>query len=232
MKLYPLDPSNRLATNIAGNSKRIKMNVLIEYVKPRDLDTLVVIGDGTPDDIVFSIIAFHSEADKIVGIFKPKIRGFGVIDLIPTYLKENIHKILVLLDQDDYTLSTFHEKLQKSLQKVATSELKIIDEDCGKRLRVYSGKYGSKEFELILDINGLDEIPTDQHTIEDHLLKAAKMLSIDVDNFENSKKAWQSITPERQLKIFKDLKTKRKLVGTIFPQQVKGCEYIKAKSVH
>jgi len=54
MKLYPLDPSNRLATNIAGNSKRIKMNVLIEYVKPRDLDTLVVIGDGTPDDIVFS----------------------------------------------------------------------------------------------------------------------------------------------------------------------------------
>ena len=229
MKLYTLDSSNRLATNIARISKRIKMNVLT--FEPPSLDTLVVIGDGTPDDIVFSIIAFHSEADKIVGIVKPQgIRGFGVIDLIPTYLKGNIHKILVLLDQDDYTLSTFYEKLQKSLQKVVTSELKIIDEDCEKRVRVYNGKYGGKEFELILVINGLDEILTDQHTIEDHLLKAAEMLSIDVGNFENSKKAWQSVTIERQLKIFKDLKTKGKRLERIFPQQVKGCESLKSKS--
>ncbi len=228
MKLYTLDPSNRLATNIARISKRIKMNVLT--FEPPGLDTLVVIGDGTPDDIAFSIIAFHSEADKIVGIVKPEIRGFGVIDLIPRYLEGNIRKILVLLDQDDYTLSTFYEKLQKSLQKVVTSELEIIDEDCEKRVRVYNGKYGGKEFELILVINGLDEILTDQHTIEDHLLKAVEMLSIDVGNFENSQKAWQSITPERQLKIFKDLKTKGKLVGTIFPQQVKGCDYLKSKS--
>ena len=225
MKLYTLYPSNRLATNIARISKDIKMNVLTKF-EPRGLDNLVVIGDGTPDDIVFSIIAFHSEADKIVGIVKPKIRGFGVIDLIPKYLKINIRKILVLLDQDDYTLSEILEKLQKRLQKVATSEIKIIDEDCGKRLRVYNGKYGGKEFELILVINGLNEIQTDKHTIEDHLLKAAEMLSIDVENFENSKKAWQSITPELQLKIFNDLKTKGKLMGRIFPQQVKGCEYL------
>jgi len=230
MKLYTSDSSNRLATNIARISKRIKMNVLTKFGPP-GLDTLVVIGDGTPDDIVFSIIAFHSEADKIVGIVKPEIRGFGVIDLIPRYLEGNIRKILVLLDQDDYILSEFYEKLQKRLQKVATSELEINDEDCEKRLRVYNGKYGGKEFELILVINGLDEIRTDQHTIEDHLLKAAEILSIDVGNFENSKKAWQAI-PERQLKIFKELKTKGKLVGTIFQQQVKGCEYLKAKSVY
>ncbi len=226
MKLYPLDPSNRLATNIAGISKKIKINVLIENVNFRDLDTLVVIGDGTPDDIAFSIIAFHSEADKIVGIVKPEIRGFGVIDLIPTYLKANIHKILVLLDQDDYSLSTFHEKSQKSLQKVATSELEIIEGKTEKRLRVYNSKYGGKEFELILVINGLDEITTDKHTIEDHLLKAAEMLSIDVENFKNTKKDWQSITIERQLKIFNDLRTKGKMMGSIFPQQVKGCEYL------
>jgi len=200
------------------------MNVLT--FEPRGLDTLVVIGDGTPDDIAFSIIAFHSEVDKIVGIVKPGSRGFGVIDLIPRYLKRNIRKILVLLDQDDYTLSTFHGKLQKSLKKVVTSEIKIIDEDSEKRVRVYNGKYGGKEFKLILVINGLDEIRTDQHTIEDHLLKAAEMLSIDVENFKNSKKAWQSITPELQLKIFNDLKTKGKRLGSIFPQQVKGCEYL------
>ncbi|KAF5432202.1 hypothetical protein C5S39_04165 [Candidatus Methanophagaceae archaeon] len=209
------------------------MNVLIEYVKPRDFDTLVVIGDGTPDDIAVSIIAFHSEADKIVGIVKPPgITGLGVIDLIPRYLKGNIHKILVLLDQEDNILSEIHEILQKRLQKVATRELEIIEEKTEKRLRVYNGKYGGKEFELILVINGLDEIRTDQHTIEDHLLKAAEMFSIDVGDFEKSKKAWQAIIPERQLKIFKELKAKRKLVGTIFPQQVEGCEYLKSKSVY
>ncbi len=53
MKLYKLDPSNRLATNIARISKKIKMNVLTKY-EPPGLDALVVIGDGTPDDIVFS----------------------------------------------------------------------------------------------------------------------------------------------------------------------------------
>jgi len=225
MKLYPLYPSNRLATNIARISKKIKMNVLTKF-EPRGLDTLVVIGDGTPDDIVFSIIAFHLNCDEIAGIVKEK-RGFAVIDWIPTYLKGNIRKILVLLDQDDYTLSTFHEKIQKSLQKVVTSELEIIDEDCEKRLRVYNGKYGGKEFELILVINGLDEILTDQHTIEDHLLKAAEILSIDVGNFGNSKKAWHSVTIERQLKIFEELKTKGKRLESIFPQQVKGCEYLK-----
>jgi|LGVE01.1.fsa_nt_gb hypothetical protein len=231
MKLYTLDPSNRLATNIARISNDIRMNVLTKFGPP-GLDTLVVIGDGTPDDIAVSIIAFHSEADKIVGIVKPEIRGLGVIDLIPRYMEGNIRKILVLLDQDDYILSTFHEKLQKRLQKVATSELEIIEGKAEKRLRVYNGKYGGKEFELILVINGLDEIRTDQHTIEDHLLKAAEILSLDVGDFENSKKAWQSIISERQLKIFKELKAKRKLVRTIFPQQVKGCEYIKAKSVY
>ncbi len=225
MKLYPLDPSNRLATNIARISKDIKINVLTKF-EPPGLDTLVVIGDGTPDDIVFSIIAFHSEADKIVGIVKPGITGFGVIYLIPRYLKRNIRKILVLLDQDDYSLSTFYEKTKQRLKKVATSKLEIIEEKSEKRLRVYNGKYGGKEFKLILVINGLDEILTDKHTIEDHLLKAAEMLSIDVENFKNTKKAWQSVTIERQLKIFNDLKTKGKMMGSIFPQQVKGCEYL------
>ncbi|NQE45737.1 hypothetical protein C5S31_06935 [ANME-1 cluster archaeon GoMg2] len=215
MKLYTLDPSSRLATNIARISKRIKMNVLT--FEPRSLDTLVVIGDGTPDDIAFSIIAFHSEVDKIVGIVKPGIRGFGVIDLIPRYLKRNIRKILVLLDQDDYTLSTFHGKLQKSLKKVVTSEIKIIDEDSEKRVRVYNGKYGGKEFELILVINGLDEIRTDQHTIEDHLLKAAEMLSIDVENFKNTKKSLAIHHSRATVKNIQRFKDKRKTVGKHIP---------------
>ena len=91
MKLYPLEPSSRLATNIEGISKKTGMDVLIKGVNIADLDCLVVIGDGTPDDIAFSIIAFHLNGDKIAGIVKPeKETRYACINLtpplIPVYL--------------------------------------------------------------------------------------------------------------------------------------------------
>jgi hypothetical protein len=79
MKLYPLEPSSRLATNIVRISKRIMMNVLIKGVDTSDSDCLVVIGDRTPDDIAFSIIAFHLNGDKIAGIVKPKTEKKGYL---------------------------------------------------------------------------------------------------------------------------------------------------------
>ncbi len=135
------------------------------------------------------------------------------------------------MDQEDDTLSTIYEGIQKSLKKLAKCEPKIIDDgdESEKRLKVYKGKSGSKEFELILVINGLDEIHTDKHSIEDHLLKAAEMLSIDVGDFENSKEVWNSINHDRQLKIFNELKEKRKMVESVFPQQIQGCNYLTEK---
>jgi len=229
MKLYTLEPGGKLAAKISGISKRIKMNVLIKGVDTTDSDTLVVIGNGTPDDIAFSIIAFHIKVDKIAGIVKPKTeRRYGFINLIPTYLKGKVRKILVLMDQEDDTLSTIYERIHEGVKKLATDEIKVIDEESEKRLKVYDCKYGGKEFELIMVINGLDEIHTDKHSIEDHLLKAAEILSIDVGDFDNSKAAWKSINHDRQLKIFKGLKEKRKIVESVFPQQIKGCEYLKS----
>jgi len=229
MKLYTLDLNSRLATNITKISRVLKMDVLVKGVDISDLDTIVVIGDGTPDDIAFSLIAYHLNGDKIVGIVKPPGRtGLGVSDLIPTYLKGKVRKIMVLMDQEDEPLNTICERIQNSLKKLAKCELKIIDEEgeSEKRQKVYKCKYGSKEFELIFVINGLDEILTDKHTIEDHLLKAAEILSIDVGDFDNSKEAWKSIE-HHHVEIFKGLKEKRNIVGSVFPQQIKGCEYLK-----
>ena len=79
-------------------------------------------------------------------------------------------------------------------------------------MRIYTGKYGGKDFVLILVINGLDDIRTGKHNIEDHLLKAAdEMLSIDIGDFENSKAAWKSINHNRQLEIFNALKNNREI---------------------
>ena len=227
MKLYPLEPSSRLATNIARISKKTRMDVLIKGVNIADLDCLVVIGDGTPDDIAFSIIAFHLNGDKIAGIVKPEMeRRYACINLIPTYLKGNIRKILILMDEEDDPLDTIYEKIQRGVEELATGKVKVIDEETEERVRIYTGKYGSKDFVLILVINGLGDIRTDKHSIEDHLLKAAKMLSIDIGDFENSKAAWKSINHNRQLEIFNALKNNREMVKRVFPQQVQGCGYL------
>jgi hypothetical protein len=203
------------------------MDVLVKEVATQDLDTLVVIGDGTPDDIAFSIIAFHLNGDKIAWIVKPKEeKRVDCVGLIPAYLKGNIRKIIFLMDQEDDKLNTIYERIHEGVKKLATGKIKVIDEESEKRLKVYECKYGSKEFELILVINGLDEIHTDKHSIEDHLLKAAKMLSIDAGDFGNSKAAWKSITHDRQSKIYKELKAHRKLVESVFPQHVQGCNYL------
>jgi len=165
MKLYPLEPSSRLATNIARISKKTRMDVLIKGVNIADLDCLVVIGDGTPDDIAFSIIAFYLNGDKIAGIVKPKMeKRYACIDLIPTYLKGNIRKILILMDEEDDPLDTIYERIQRGVEKLATGEVEVIDEETEERVRIYTGKYGGRDFVLILVINGLDDIRTDKHS--------------------------------------------------------------------
>ena len=216
MKLYPLEPSSRLATNIARISKKTRMDVLIKGVNMADLDCLVVIGDGTPDDIAFSIIAFHlnGNGDKIAGIVKPEMeKRYACIDLIPTYLKGNIRKILILIDEEDDPLDTIYERIQRGVEELATGEVKVIDEETEERVRIYTGKYDSKDFVLILVINGLDDIRTGKHSVEDHLLKAAdEMLSVDIGDFENSKAAWKSINHNLQLEIFNALEPLQQIV--------------------
>jgi hypothetical protein len=128
MKLYTLEPSSKLAAKISGVSKRIKMNVLIKGVGTMYSDTLVVIGNGTPDDIAFSIIAFHLNGDKIAEIVKPKTeRRYGFINLIPLYLRGNIRKIMVLMDQEDDSLNIIYERIQRGMEKLVTGTIKVID---------------------------------------------------------------------------------------------------------
>ena len=228
MKLYPLEPSSSLATNIARISKKIKMNVLVKVWGITDSDSLVVIGNGTPDDIAFSIVAFHSNVDQIAGIVKPKEDGrrCSFINKIPLYLSDNTRKILILMDQEDDVLDTIYERIKSDVERLATGKIEVIAEKTNERVMIYKGNYGSKKFKLILVINGLEDTHTDKHSIEDHLLKAAEKVSIQVGDFKNSKAAWWSINNKQQEEIFRKLKEHRKLVESVFPQQVLGCQYL------
>ena len=50
MKLYPFGPTDKLAINIARISRKLKLNVI--DTEAGRLDGLIIVADGTPDDIV------------------------------------------------------------------------------------------------------------------------------------------------------------------------------------
>lgn len=206
MKLYPLDPSSRLAINIRKISK--KLGIKVVATKVEDLDRMVVITDGTPDDMVFAIISHHLNEDKTVRIAKPDaITRLDALDLIRTYLNLKINKIMFLIDQETDSLDQIFEKVKEKFWGIS-----IDNEKEGHRFRIYECRHAGKLFKVIIVINGLDDIPTERHAIEDHLIKIAK---IEVKG--SSKTTWWNLNQDK-----KDEKT----VKQIFPQQIEGCKYL------
>jgi len=216
MKLYPLDPSSRLAINIRKISKKLGIKVVV--TKEENLDRMVVITDGTPDDMVFAIISHHLNGDKTIRIVKPSVTRLDALDLIKTYLKLKINKIMFLIDQETDPLGQIFEKVKERLSDMGIS---IDNEKEGHRFRIYECRHAGKLFKVIIVINGLDDIPTERHAIEDHLIKIAK---IEVKG--SSKTTWWNLNQDKRDEVFKILKKDEKAVKQIFPQQIEGCKYL------
>lgn len=228
MKLYPLRFGSRLESNIKKLSRKLSMEVLV--TKASTLNKLIIIANGMPDDLALSVISFHLNGEEIVGVVKPEGRtGLGAFEFISSYLKENpnITKMMVLLDQEDLKLKDIFKQAQDRIEK---QHIQISNVEGKKRLKVYKCIFANKEFELIMSINGLTEMPVEKHSIEDHLLKAAMSLEIIKveEELKDSKRSWNSLEESQRDEIFRKLKESSKLTKEIFPQQVRGCEYLRS----
>jgi hypothetical protein len=96
------------------------------------------------------------------------------------------------------------------------------------RLRAYRCNFGGREFELVLIVNGLDEVPVKVHQIEDHLIRAANDfgLNVDITKINDSKVEWSKIDKRRRNDVFRKLVDDRKLAFGLFPQHVRGLGYL------
>ncbi|MCP8309241.1 MAG: hypothetical protein H3Z53_01710 [archaeon] len=217
MKLYPLNPNSGLATNIRKISK--KLGIKVVATKVEDLDRMVVITNGTPDDMVFAIISHHLNGDKTVRIVKPNgITRLVALDLLKkTYLKLKINKIMFLIDQETDPPDQIFEKVKEKLSSMGIS---IDSERDGHRFRIYECRLAGNKFKVIIVVNGLDDIPIKKHTIEDHLIKIAEIKAL-----EDTKKTWLKLDQNKRDEIFKMVKDV-KTVKYIFPQQIEGCKYL------
>ncbi|HIE23453.1 MAG TPA: hypothetical protein EYP68_04405 [Candidatus Korarchaeota archaeon] len=219
MMLYPLDLESRIATNIARISTRLRIEVMALEVER--IEGVVIIANGTPDDIAFSIISHHSDGEITVGIAKPRERtGIGVIDVLPSYAKAG--RIMVLMDQEDRNIQDIFSEARKKLINAGFRVIKEVEEEM---LKIYHCQFAGRSVVVVLVVNGLDEIQTEKHTVEDHLLRASEVFGIEIGNFENSKDAWRRMRNYHE-EIFVKLKKSRE-IEEIFPQQFRGCEYLK-----
>ena len=224
MKLYPLSPTSGTAINIQKFSKKLGIDVITQS---GNFNTIVIIGNGTPDDIVFAIICHHLNGTKVVAIDKPaKKTGVAVLDFLQSYLDSaKIKKLVVLVDQEDKKLNDIFRDAERRPRKlnVKIEEKEEMKEES--RLKIYTCKLGNKRFELILIINGCDDIKTETHSIEDHLLKVVIEEGLDYNtDYKNSKDFWNSLNETQQLEILRKIKDSKKIFEAVFRQQIKGCK--------
>lgn len=216
MRLYFLDPTSRTLINVArlrrcGYDVRRIIAQSVEI-----LNALVVIGNGSPDDKVLGALSYHLDGGTIVGVVKPRGRtGLSVLDQLKTYVSRRIKKIMVLIDRDD---SLLEQLFGNALDRIRGIGINVSHIEEVNNLRVYQCTLGSRQFEVVIVANGLEEVGTTMHTIEDHLTTAAG-----IQVAENSKQSWNSLGRNRKEEVFRRLKEQgNNVIEKLFPQQVCG----------
>lgn len=218
MKLFFLDPTSRLATNIHRlKNCGFNANSIIAQDARQGRQAIIVLGDGSPEDKVLGVISYHLNGNSVIGIAKPIETHLAVLDQLKTYVEEsNAERILIVIDQDNWTLDDIFSAAERRIHGIGIDTLpQEINEP---KVRQYQCTLGYRSFGVIIVVSGLDDFNTTQHMIEDHLLRLAGF-----DEAENPKQSWrEQLDEDERENIFK-LFLDKDVVEVTFPQHVSGC---------
>jgi len=224
MRLFPLEPTSRTAANL----RRLERDLGLRIMGEDDVDKIVIIGNGTPDDIVIALLGHARNGKNVLGILKPTYKGTAAVRAVKGIIRTfpKVSKFLLLLDQESDSLESIEERLDREIRESALTV--ISKEKRETRLIRYSCKLASSSFSLIVAINGLDASPYSKRTIEDHLLEAAKRLleSNEVERLtqgsSDPKDAWNRLH-RIQSKVYKYIVNMPvEELEQLFPQQMRG----------
>jgi hypothetical protein len=217
---------------------RIKLDSYARKLRPpatnivpiHSISRLIVIGDGTPDDYVAFIICHYLNGDITIGTIKPPSkRGKSTFTLLRDniYYFKQLSKVLFLLDEETDRCEDIIENFELQCRKQKIDIIQRQNYENG-HLYVAQCTCGDRNLDIIVVINGLDDINSDAHTIEDHLIKTASELGMKQlpDRTFNSKDIWNSLSQKEQEDIFSKL-IKSTNADKIFPQQIKGFKLLK-----
>ncbi len=230
MKLYPLSYEYR--SKVMGKIRRVNKGITKEiFVNDIDatIDSLIILANGHRDDIVVGILSKHLDGRKIVGLAKSERTRTSSIKNLPRYLslKLPLKNFVFIMDQEDDSIEKIHSDIEREIKKIC-DEVKNIE--TAPRYFIYDCKVGGRKIKLIFIINGLDYIPTEKHSIEDHLVWAAEKLGfITYKNYGNrtSKEVWSELAKSNiSADIYKRLFLNKNFAKEIFNQHSNGLRFI------
>jgi hypothetical protein len=216
LKLRPLNYASSTAINIAKASRRFHIPVLAD--RPAE-QAVIVLADGTPDDIIISIVAHYSDEDRVLWIDKPQKKGLAALDAVQTLYKFSnpVRVFLLIVDQEDLPLNQIKPRISSELANRGIIFELIFESE---RLYVLGcNRHLPHSFSLIILLNGTDQIISSRHTIEDHLI-----LFPDEYRENTSKEFWNNLTKDRQAEILQRIATSETLARQILPQQFASFE--------
>jgi len=223
MIIKPLSPvfAARLIDKLRNKvSKEFRYKIIAEKAKD-NIASLIVLGNGNVDDIAVPIVCHHLNGSRITGISKPDgKKRLAVLSELPTYISgHKIDKIALVMDQEDDDLDGIFNQAEK---KLGYHHIRFEVANGNTRFKHYQCKYGSRTFDFILIINGLNDFQTKTHKIEDHLVKGALRLSKVSNDPQDSKETWNSFETQLQVEILNNLVKNKSLSSEIFPQHFEG----------
>ena len=213
MRLYFSDPTSRPAININRLSRYTFNMREIVLTTPSEIDALIVLGDGSPEDEVIGVLVSHQRADKTVGVVKPDKHGVASFSTAKSYVEHlKARCLLFIIDQNGAALNSLFDMIDNviSQQGIAIASSQPFAET--DRAKIYECTLAGKEFRIIAVISGLPDFEAPVHEIEDHMLKLAG-----INAAQDAKDTWNHLPKDRKEAILKSLKD-RNVAAEAFPQ--------------
>ena len=180
---------------------------------PSDIDALIVLGNGSPEDEIVGILVWHQKAEKIVRIIKPEKHHVDAFRTVKSSFERlSARRLLFIIDQDRVPLNNLFVNIEQVINEQGievTSSQPLADSD---RVKVYECMLAGQELQITAVISGLAEFDSPMHVIEDHLVKLAG-----INSAPNAKEVWNRLDKDKKETILKSLKD-RKTAMEAFPQ--------------
>ncbi len=199
-----------------------KLNVGNPLTNKGRVDGLIVVGDGTPDDVVVTLVAHILDGEECTaGLLVSTRKGVGsvetVIDVARIFPNRSI---ALVIDQDREDLERLYEKIAGKFRDFGV-RLEIKDGEG--RWKEYEAEFHSDGTELIIVVNGLEDYVS--HKIEDHLLmlKGLTPEKLRSEGYpEDPKEAWKKLSSQNKDLLVEALKELKELkdVEMYFPQHI------------
>jgi hypothetical protein len=212
MRLYFLAPLSRSSINI-NRLRDYSFNIRDKIVMDTEsIGHLVVLGNGSPEDEVVGIVAWHQTNDCIVGVIKPNRHYTDAYRELKGYLGiKSPRNFIFVTDQDSSNLNDLFKTIEGIIQEQGIV-INAVTPNPHNRVKIFECSLAGVEFRVISVVSGLDNFVTPAHEIEDHLLVTAGFTQAN-----NSKDDWAALPRDQKTQIMSSLKD-RNIAARAFQQ--------------